>query len=246
MLVDTHCHLDLYRNYQEVVLSINQRGIYCLCVTTTPSAYTETKRRIESKTIKVGLGIHPEVVSSRSHELPLLLELLPKSRYVGEIGVDGSRRFRANIEQQKIILKTILSDSHRHGTKLFSLHSRGAAGVVIEMLKAYPSAGPFLLHWFSGSQSELRKAIDIGCWFSVGPAMLTSQTGRSIAAALPKDRVLTETDGPFTEIDGRATVPSDVSIVLDFYAKLWHLHRDEVENIIFTNFKKTLSLLPAI
>lgn len=239
-----HCHIDLYKNYQEVVSLIQNSGMYCLCVTTAPSAYLETKRRIESKNIRVGLGIHPEVVGERSNELPILLDHLPGCRYVGEIGLDGSRRFRSTLDEQKRIVTAILSESRKYGPKMFSLHSRASAGSLLDILGAYPDIGPFVLHWFSGSKSELRRAIDLGCWFSVGPAMLLSKSGQDIAAALPKNRLLTETDGPFTEVNGRTAMPTDVSIVLDYYAKIWGNDRASVEELTFSNFKTRLNLLP--
>ena len=71
----------------------------------------------------------------------------------------------------------------------------GAAKVVAMIGKANP--GIAILHWFSGPMRDLQRAIDTGCWFSVNPAMIRSQTGRSLIAAMPRERVVTESDGPF-------------------------------------------------
>ena len=58
--------------------------------------------------------------------------------------------------------------------------------------------------WFS-DQAQIdqvvergHRAVSLGCWFSIGPAMLRSNRGRELASAMPLDRVLTETDAPFT------------------------------------------------
>ena len=56
---------------------------------------------------------------------------------------------------------------------------------------------------FPALSRELSRAVDMGCWFSVGPAMLHGEKGRQLVLKMPRDRVLTESDGPFAQI-GRA------------------------------------------
>ncbi|WLS11680.1 TatD family hydrolase (plasmid) [Shinella sumterensis] len=47
----------------------------------------------------------------------------------------------------------------------------------------------------------------MGCWFSVGPGTIHGQKGRDIVKMIPRDRLLTESDGPFTQIEGRSVLP---------------------------------------
>ena len=54
-----------------------------------------------------------------------------------------------------------------------------------------------VLHWFTGTEKEVLQAIDLGCWVSIGPAMLSSSSGRRIACLLPLNRAFSETDGTF-------------------------------------------------
>jgi TatD DNase family protein len=68
---------------------------------------------------------------------------------------------------------------------------------VLDGIGRRPGAGVPVLHWFSGTRRELARADALGCWFSIGPAMLLSRRGRELAAAMPADRMLTETDAPF-------------------------------------------------
>ncbi|RRH91092.1 TatD family deoxyribonuclease [Mesorhizobium tamadayense] len=70
--------------------------------------------------------------------------------------------------------------------------------------------GTVVLHWFTGSKSEARRAATLGCYFSVNAEMTRSDRGRSLVSDLPIDRILTETDGPFTQVDGRPSEPADV------------------------------------
>ena len=76
------------------------------------------------------------------------------------------------------------------------------------------------MHWFTGSRSEARRAADLGCYFSINNQMLIQDRHRELVASLPLKRLLTETDGPFTQIDGRQSRPSDVADVIPTLAAL--------------------------
>lgn len=119
-----------------------------------------------------------------------------------------------------------------------SIHSRRAASAVIERLEACPSAGTPILHWFSGSQKELDRAVDCGCWFSVGPAMLAGERGRKLALRMPRERVLTETDGPFTERNGRALFPWDAGTAEIALAEIWQLGEEDTRRVLHANLAR--------
>ena len=55
----------------------------------------------------------------------------------------------------------------------------------------------------------MNAAIEAGCWFSVGPAMLAGTKGRELLAKIPLDRVVLETDGPFTQKNNTPYKPWD-------------------------------------
>jgi TatD DNase family protein len=97
-----------------------------------------------------------------------------------------------------------------------------------------------VLHWFSGSLRDLDRGIRLGCWFSVGPAMLAAEKGRVLAARMPRDRVLTESDGPFAQLNGVALMPWDVGRAFHELGEIWSLSPDEVEQNIYRNLKSLL------
>jgi TatD DNase family protein len=101
------------------------------------------------------------------------------------------------------------------------MHSRRAATQVLDALEAERGAGTPILHWFTGTTRELDRAIALGCWFSVGPLMLRSAKGRALVSLMPPDRVLTETDAPFAQIDGKPLMPWDVCLAYPDLASLW-------------------------
>lgn len=237
-MIDFHCHLDLYPDPEAVAARASAAGVYVLAVTTTPRAWAGTNARLAKfPRIRIALGLHPQVVHERHQEVARLCELIGETRYVGEIGLDASPEHAASLELQRSVLNRILSECAANGGRILSLHSRGAASAVLNALEAHPRAGLPVLHWFSGTRKELDRAIRLGCWFSVGPAMLRSEKGRKLAEAMPRERVLTETDGPFASEGKLPLMPWDVSIAEERLAELWQCTAREVEERLTRNLR---------
>ncbi|MFG2730026.1 TatD family hydrolase [Streptomyces canus] len=65
-------------------------------------------------------------------------------------------------------------------------------------------------------------------YFSFNPAMTATSKGQTLLEALPMDRVLLETDGPFTRVGPRPARPSDLPRMLGHLAARWALPSDDV------------------
>jgi TatD DNase family protein len=122
-----------------------------------------------------------------------------------------------------------------------SIHSRRASKAVLNHLAAHKGAGTPILHWFSGTLREVQRATDLGCWFSVGPAMLSTDKGRKIAALMPRDRILTETDGPFAQIDGKSLAPWQAEHAVELLAALWKVEAETVEATLKDNLRRLVT-----
>ena len=90
------------------------------------------------------------------------------------------------------------------GDKIVTVHSVRTVVTVLDMVETHlpRGRGQVVLHWFTGSRSEAKRATELGCFFSVNATMMDSERGRALVASMPLDRVLTETDGPFTQLAG--------------------------------------------
>lgn len=242
-MIDFHAHLDIYPSPEETVSEIIRRGMYVLSVTTTPSAWlgTYSLSRKYSR-IKTALGLHPQIAHERISELSLFDTYINETDYVGEIGLDFSENHRTHKDVQIKAFNHILRVCENSGGKIMSIHSRRAAAEIIDTLKMYPNAGIPVLHWFSGSKSELLQAIDYGCWFSIGPAMIRSKRSLEMIEYMPKDRILTESDGPFAQVEGKSVMPWDVQKVITVLGSLWAMGSKEAEEQIYNNFRKIVSL----
>lgn len=237
-MIDFHCHLDLYPDPASVVAGCERRGTYVLAVTTTPLAWAGNQTLVQGASrIRVAPGLHPELVPERHAELPLLLDLVKHSRYVGEVGIDGGPNFRHHMKLQTTVLQSVLRECASHGGRVLSIHSRGAATEVLDVIEAERSLGVPVLHWFSGSQAELARAVGLGCWFSVGPAMVKSKKGLQLLSKMPRDRVLTETDAPFVQERGRPLMPWDADNAIHAIAAGWNLDADQSRAQIRSNLR---------
>jgi TatD DNase family protein len=241
-VIDFHCHLDLYENPTSVSKRVVAEGLYVLAVTTTPRAWAGTRALFASlPRIRVGLGLHPELVRERHAEVEMLCSLISEARYIGEIGLDGSGEHRASLPLQTRVFRQILAACAEDGGRILSIHSRGATSAVLDELEQRPEAGTPVLHWFSGTRKELDRAIALGCWFSVGPAMLRGERGLALAGAMPRQRLLTETDGPFAQAQGKSLMPWDAARAEGQLGELWNLPQTNVRELLLQNLKTLTS-----
>jgi TatD DNase family protein len=243
-MIDFHCHLDLYPDPHSVAAECRRRGLYVLSVTTTPSAWNGTKALSSGNDrIRTAIGLHPQIAHERQNELPLFEKILPDTDYVGEVGLDGSPELRPHWNVQVAVFEHVLRECRRAGGRVISIHSRRAAKAVLDRLESLPGVGTPILHWFSGSMSELERAVSLGCWFSVGPAMLVSEKGRALAARMPRDRVLTESDGPFAQIEETVVMPWQAGDAATGFGQLWSVSGTEAEQMIASNLRALVGAL---
>lgn len=215
--------------------------MYVLSVTNAPSAWAGTAELASGASrIRTALGLHPQIAHQRKAELSIFEKLLPKVRYVGEIGLDGGAEYKQYWADQQMVFTSILAMCERVGGRIMTLHSRRAATAVLDVLERHREAGTAILHWFSGTQKELARAVAMGCWFSVGPAMLASEKGRTLVSKMPRDRILTESDGPFAQLDGQAAFPWDVNRAVDALAVAWSEPVRNVEDQLLSNLRRLL------
>ncbi len=221
--VDFHCHLDLYPDHELLIKESDREGVATLAVTTTPKAWQRNREMAEgSQHVRVALGLHPQLVAERASELPLFEKELPGARYVGEVGLDAGPRFYASFDQQERVFVRILQACAEQGDKILTVHSVRAVSKVLAHLERVllPERARVVLHWFTGSAAEAKRAAEFGCYFSINSAMLQSPKHRKLVSGLPVERLLTETDGPFVDNGGRPARPRDVAATVAELAKM--------------------------
>ncbi|MFJ5536339.1 Qat anti-phage system TatD family nuclease QatD [Vreelandella titanicae] len=240
-MMDLHCHVDLYPDHDIVLKDIERSHYYVLSVTTVPSAFKGTVALTKDlNNCRTALGLHPQLAHQRYNELPLFDKLCPKTRYIGEIGLDGSKGYEEHMLIQKKVLEHILKKCSEFNDKILTIHSLNAVDKVLDLLNIYPDAGRSILHWFLATKKQTDRAVELGCYFSVGPAMLNSARARKVISWLPPDKILLETDGPFTKVERRLSLPSDVTLVTRYLSDIWGKPLSHVNSVLKSNLKTLL------
>ncbi len=206
VLYDMHCHLDFLEEPRGAAEAAARRGIAAFSNTVTPRGYLTTRGTLSgSANVRVGLGLHPWWVADGSvgeSDLALFEELAETTPYIGEIGLDFAERRAGTFDSQVAAFERAVAvrpDERR----VYSLHTVRAADTVLDILERQgrlhtggSNESVCIFHWFSGSSDELTRAVRLGCYFSFGTRSLMTKRGRAYVRAVPRDRLLLETDWP--------------------------------------------------
>lgn len=207
MLVDSHCHLDFPEFADEreaVVARARAAGVsHMLTISTRVRRFAEILAIAERHDeVFCSVGTHPHEADAEAgigaDEL-IALTRHPKVVAIGEVGLDyyyehGSR------PAQKAGFAAHIAAARATGLPLI-VHTRDADADTAEILSREMAAGAFsgVLHCFTGGRELAQAAVGLGFHISFS-GILTfkkSEALRAIAAELPADRVLVETDAPF-------------------------------------------------
>jgi len=242
MIIDSHCHIDLYPNPNKVLQDCVNANMVVLAMTNLPSHFEMGYIHFQSlKKIRLALGMHPLMADSHKKEFGLFLKNVSKTSYIGEVGLDFSKEGISTkdiqIDTFSKILKIISGQK-----KILSIHSRKAEKEVLDLL-IENNIKSAIFHWYSGRANLIDSIVEGGYFFSINPAMIKSMSGRKIISKIPKRLILTETDGPFVDENNSPIKPGQVHVVIAFLAKEWMLNIDEVKKIIWSNFQNVISRL---
>ncbi|MDM8161340.1 TatD family hydrolase [Labilibaculum sp. K2S] len=240
MIIDTHCHFDMFDIPLQIVQECEKQKIITIGMTNLPSHFEMGFRHVRKfKYIRLALGLHPLMAKSHASELINFKNNVDKTSYIGEVGLDFSKE---GIATKQIQLKSFeyVLNTIKDQKKILSIHSRNAEKEVLDLLVAHKVKNA-IFHWYSGNLDVLQRILKNGFYFSVNPSMIKSKSGEKIISDIPLDRILTETDSPFTSHNGRKTKPIDVKLVISYLSNHYKLSENMIENQIYTNFKTILN-----
>ena len=234
--IDTHFHLDFYRDHKKWYEYINQINQYTICVTNSPGVYYSCKKMYpETKYLKFALGYNPKAIIHEHFDKRLFNHMLSETKYIGEVGLDFTGKLKSKQKEQVSCFDYIcaaVSDA-----QVLSIHSKNAESEVLDTLKKN-NVRRAILHWYTGDLKTLEKLLKCGYYFSINANMIKSVKGQTIIQNIPIDRILVESDGPFTKVDSYTYTPSKLQGI---YSQLGDfLKCENIEKIIWNNFKKLM------
>lgn len=241
-LVDTHCHVHHYTNLQAVTDDITTSGMKVHCVTVKPAEYSRCCKLFKDHSrIIPSPGFFPLYVKDEIHELDSFLTSLRQAEFIGEIGLDYSVMEKDELDLQREVFKTILEHCQCAGRKVLSLHSRRSAEDVLKFI-GDSFNGTAIMHWFSGDPHLVKKSPE-NVFYSVNTAMLKSRQGKKVIQALRLDQVLTETDGPYININKQPAMPSDIRHVVNALSARWGIDIKKCVDILSENYRRAVEFI---
>lgn len=235
-MLDTHCHIDLYPRPESILNECDRDGFAILSMTNLPSHFEKGYPFFQNRNrVRQALGMHPLYAEHHKKEFAKFISNLAKTSYIGEIGLDFSKD---GIHTKDIQLQTFenILNIVAGKKKLLSIHSRRAERQVLDLLKKYQIKNA-IFHWYSGNINLIGEIVENGYYFSINPAMIKSISGKRIISKIPRNFILTETDGPFISENDLPIKPGQVQTVINFLAEEWMLNEDEIKQIVWSNFQ---------
>ncbi|MEI7805454.1 MAG: TatD family hydrolase [Hyphomicrobiales bacterium] len=257
MLIDSHCHLDFPDFADEldaVVARAKAAGIARMVTISTRVRRHAELLAITGRFPQVfcSVGTHPH---NAHEELDIGADDLiayskhPKVVAIGEAGLDyhydnsprdaQEKGFRAHIAAARV-------------TKLpLVIHSREADADMARILEEETAKGAFpaVLHCFTGSRELAMRGITLGLYVSFTGILTFKNSAdlRSIAAELPADRILVETDAPYLAplpFRGKRNEPSYVVETAKVLADVRGVSMDEIALQTTENFYRLFNKVP--
>lgn len=213
MFTDSHCHLsfpELSADLPAIRAAMSAAQVHrALCICTTLEEFPAVHALAsDHDNFWATVGVHPDNENVTEPTLADLLERgrLPRVVAIGETGLDYYRlgtRTLADMEWQRERFRVHIRAGRALDLPLV-IHTRSSAGDTLDLLRAegHLGAGPVsrgVFHCFTESREVARAALDLGYFISFSGIVTfrNAQDLRDIAAWVPLDRLLIETDSPY-------------------------------------------------
>jgi len=246
MLIDIHCHINLYIAIDEIIKEAENAGVVKIIGVGMSAIGLERIVELSNQydSIYAALGIHPEEVRMNKNiksQLDSVLDTIRNNKdkicAIGEIGLDHHFVKKKELYPlQKEIFDRMLSLADELKLPV-NLHTKGAEKLVFDTLPSYKNIPNVNIHWYSGPEDILKLGIDRGYYFSITPAITYSPAVKKVALTVDKEHLLLESDGP-VKYSGKIGTPAMIRDVLNIISKFKNIPSDILENQIFENTKE--------
>jgi TatD DNase family protein len=249
VLIDSHCHLDYYTDAElpSVLDRAAAAGVgEMVTIGTSMEQAAKVLRLVESCPNVWGtVGVHPHHAAEAAIPDPATLAALtehPKIIGIGESGLDYFYD-RAPRDVQQDNFRAHIRAARLAGLPL-AIHARDADADIAQILQEELDSGgyfDFLLHCFSSSRQLAEFGIKSGGYVSFSGILTFPKSSelRQIAADLPADRLLVETDAPYlapVPVRGKRNEPANVAHTAAVLARLRGISPQDVAELTTANF----------
>ncbi len=251
MLADSHCHLNykgLVEEQQAILERARARGVTAMLnIATRESEWADVLATAEREPdVWATVGIHPHEADQHPHiDTQRLVERAQHPRVVGigECGLDYHYD-HSDRQQQQRSFRDHIAAAREAGVPIV-VHTRDAEDDTAAILRDELEKGAFtgVIHCFTGTSEFADIALDLGFYISISGIVTFKSAAalQDVAARLPADRLLIETDAPFlapVPHRGKTGEPAFVADTAAFLAKLRGDDVAELQEVTARNFHK--------
>ncbi len=245
-LVDTHAHLDMLEgDLEEHLASAHSAGLVQVAAVgiDLASSRTAVEYARAHGMVKAVVGVHPHDASRVDAGVMEGLRALardPEVVGVGETGLDFYRDLSPRPAQESAFRLHL--ELAREVGKPVVVHDREAHAEAMAILEEYaPFEAGLVLHCFSGGAAMAMECVAMGGYISLAGPVTFSNAGalREVAAAVPADRLLLETDSPFLSphpFRGRPNTPARLALTARKVAELRGVALEELAALTTANW----------
>ncbi|MDP2121529.1 MAG: TatD family hydrolase [Hoeflea sp.] len=260
MLIDTHCHLDFPdfdAERDELVARAHEAGVMQMVTISTRVRKLDRLLALTERypSVFCTVGTHPnnagDELDVTADELVALAEAHAKIVAIGEAGLDYFYDTQRPEDQQTGFRRHI--EAARRTKLPLVIHSRAADDDMAAILTEETGKGafPFILHCFSSGQALADTGVELGGYVSFSGILTFPKSTelRDIAATVPMDRLLVETDAPYLAPKrwrGKRNEPSYVVNTAEVLAEVKGISHEEMARITTKNAFRCFSKMPAL
>jgi TatD DNase family protein len=191
--------------------------------------------------IKLAAGLYPEEALQLNDfdKLKIFIKQNQSSIIaIGEIGLDKLEKADFELQKQVFIKQLDLAKTLNLPA---IIHTRKAEKEVLEILENYQHQ-KIILHCFSGNFKLVKKAQELGFYFSIPAIIIKSEHFQKLVQEVPRKQILTETDSPFlSPYKDKPNQPAYIKETLEKLSELWKIPEKKVEDQIERNFQSIFS-----
>lgn len=254
MLFDTHVHVNAEQfneDLEDVIERAQEAGVNNMVVVGFDRpTITRAMELIETYDFMyAAVGWHPvDAIDMTEEDLKWIEELSshPKVVAIGEMGLDYHWDKSPKAIQMEVFRKQIRL-AKKVGLPII-IHNREATADIVNILKEEEASEVGgIMHCFSGSAETAMECIDMNFYISLGGPVTfkNAKKPKEVAAAVPLDRLLIETDCPYLAphpYRGKRNEPSYVKLVAEQIAEIKQLSVEEVSQATTNNAKKLFGI----
>jgi len=233
--IDMHCHYD-----ELSILDLKKQFNSDEQISLTAAVSSDSINRLERirdekiKGLYFAYGLYPDVILKYS--LEECLEQLAKIDFsnavaIGEVGIDYKiTKDREKRKEQQLVFEKQLELAEKLNYPII-IHTRYATKKILDILST-TNHNKIILHWYSGTEDEIKTAIDREYY-------LTSRFARPIIPDIKEhlNQIFIETDYPIS-YEGKRLVVSDIKKSYEVFSTEYKIELNELKEIIQTNFLK--------